>query len=76
MQPHGGAVQPANVAPQAAVPLVQGMAVGVPVADTAGSSRDAAASVAAKASAAAGSAGRGDRRSCDSAGSSDEKAWA
>ena len=78
MQPYGGAVQPANVAPQAAIPLVQGMAVAtaMPVADTAGSSHDAAASVAAKASAAAGSAGRGDRRSCDSAGSSDEKAWA
>ena len=65
MQPHGGAGQPANVAPQAAVPLVQGMAVGVPVADTAGSSsHDAAGS----------STLKGERSSCDKAGSSHDKA--
>ena len=67
MQPHGGAGQPANVAPQAAVPLVQGMAVGVPVADTAGSSSHGA----------AGSSilPKGERSSsCDKAGSSHDKA--
>ena len=67
MQPHGGAVQPANVAApwQPQVPLVQGMAVGVPVVGTAGSSHDAAGS---------STLPKGERRSCDSAGSSHDKA--